>query len=276
MSTPRRARYVGRMQRRRRGRKFTLIRASVLCASGLWSSAPALAAAAATSPPEGTAAPRSAAATAKADLQAVLEATPDTRHGAILFQICTECHGPRGDGDASGWPPEIAGQHPRVIAKELTDFRAGVRWYDPMQRIARRHVLHTTQDIADAAAYVSSLAPSAATAMGEGKGLEPAGRLYAQRCEWCHGARGEGNDERFVPKVAAQQFEYLLRQLQDALEGRRPNMRVQHLRLLESSGTKELTALADYMSRLGRNDDQRLDDQPLPNGVDLTRERGGR
>jgi cytochrome c553 len=171
-----------------------------------------------------------------------------------LFQICAECHGPRGAGDASGWPPAIAGQHPRVIAKELADFRAGLRWYDPMQRIAGPHVLHTTLDIADVAAYVGSLPPSTDTAPGAGQWLGRGGRLYAQRCQWCHGGQGEGSDERFVPRVAGQQYEYLLRQLHDVVGGRRPNMRAQHLRLLESADMEEeedLVGLAGYMARLG-------------------------
>jgi cytochrome c553 len=198
--------------------------------------------------PPNVAAPQSPAA----DLRGVLEATPNLRQGMKLFQICAECHGPHGAGDASGWPPEIAGQHPRVIAKELTDFRSGLRWYDPMERIAGRHVLHTTQDIADVAAYVGSLPPSTDTAPGAGENLERGGRMYASRCQWCHGEKGEGSDQGFVPRVAGQQYEYLLRQLQDTVGGRRPNMRAQHIQLLESAHTGDLVGLAGYMSRLGR------------------------
>ncbi len=204
------------------------------------------------SQPPSAAAPQSPAVSANTDLRAVLEATPDPQNGIKLFHICAECHGPQGGGDASGWPPEIAGQHPRVIAKELTDFRAGLRWYDPMERIAGRHVLHTIQDIADVAAYVGSLPPSTATALGEGQSLERGGRLYARGCQWCHGSQGEGSDERFVPRVAGQQYEYLLRQLHDTVGGRRPNMSAQHLQLLEHADMDDMVGLAGYMCRLGR------------------------
>jgi cytochrome c553 len=202
----------------------------------------------AASAPGGATSAKSAAA--RADLQAVLAASPDLQQGAKLFRICTECHGAHGGGDASGWPPQIAGQHRRVIAKELIDFRSGLRWYDPMARIAGRHVLHTTSDIADVAAYVSTLPPSPDTALGKGEWLEQGQRVYARRCASCHGAQGEGDDQRFVPRVAGQQFEYLLRQLHDAVEGRRPNMRAQHRRLLESADMEDLVGLAGYMSRL--------------------------
>lgn len=191
-------------------------------------------------------------ARARQELRAVLAATPDGARGARLFAICAECHGPQGEGKSSGWPPEIAGQHRRVIARELVDYRAGLRWYDPMERIAGRHVLRSTQEIADIAAYVAGLPASSATTPGPARALAEGRGLYARRCEWCHGAAGEGSDERFVPRIAAQQYEYLLRQLHDTLEGRRPNMRVQHLRLLESCSMEELTGLAAYMARLGR------------------------
>jgi len=198
--------------------------------------------------------PQSARALARQQLRAVLGAAPDRERGARLFAICAECHGPGGGGDASGWPPEIAGQHPRVIAKELVDFRTGVRWYDPMERIAGRHVLHTTEDIADIAAYVGALAPTAAAAPGNGRWVEQGASLYLRKCESCHGAQGEGSDARFVPRVAGQQFEYLQRQLHDVSEARRPNMQPQHQALLKGLGAQDLAGIADYMARLPRHD----------------------
>ncbi|HUL46570.1 MAG TPA: c-type cytochrome [Steroidobacteraceae bacterium] len=199
-----------------------------------------------------SAAPAPGEAQAKEELRAVLEATPDGARGAHLFAICTECHGPHAEGNASGWPPQIAAQHRRVIAKELVDYRAGLRWYDPMERIAGRHVLGSTQEVADVAAYVASLPPSADTTLGPERWAGKGAGIYVARCQWCHGVRGEGNDERFVPRVAGQQYEYLLRQLRDTIEARRPNMRSQHLRLIEACTMEELMGLAAYMSRLDR------------------------
>jgi cytochrome c553 len=200
------------------------------------------------------AAPPAAAALAASDaqLQEVLALTPDRQRGASLFNICAACHGAHGEGNASGWPPEIAAQHPRVIVKELVDFRTDVRWYDPMERIAGRHVLHTSQDIADVAAYAGALPAALATAPGSAKWLARGAQLYAERCQSCHGAHGEGSDERLVPRVAGQHYEYLLRQLDDCRAGRRPNMQSQHPQLLAGLDMEDLRGLADYMSRLGR------------------------
>ena len=62
--------------------------------------------------------------------------------------------------------------------------------------------------------------------------------------------RAEGDNSRRVPRLAGQRYEYLLRQLHDAVEGRRPNMAGGRARLLERFDVAEFTALADYMSRL--------------------------
>jgi cytochrome c553 len=194
------------------------------------------------------------AAGAAQQLRSVLDTPPDLQRGRQLFKICAACHGGQGEGRASGWPPEIAGQHRRVIAKELVDFRTGVRWYDPMERIAGRHVLHTTQDLADVSAYVSSLPPAASTATGSGQWVERGAKLYARRCQSCHGAQGKGSDLRLVPRTGGQQFEYLLRRLQDADAERRSNMRPQHQHLTEHLVPEDLAGVADYMSRLGRPD----------------------
>ena len=201
--------------------------------------------------PVSPAAPPPAEIRAKEELRAALEAMPDMAHGARQFAICSECHGPHAEGNASGWPPEIAGQNRRVIVKQLVDFRAGLRRYDPMERIAGRHVLGSTQDIADVAAYVASLAPSPDTTPGPQLSAVKGAELYVARCQWCHGARGEGNDSSLVPRVAGQQYEYLQRQLRDTIDGRRRGMQPQHLRLIEACSMEELAGLASYMSRLG-------------------------
>jgi cytochrome c553 len=185
-------------------------------------------------------------------LRSVLQMAADRERGSHLFTICAACHGREGGGRPDGWPPAIAGQHRRFIAKELVDFRAGVRWYDPMQRIAGPHVLHTTQDLADVSAYVSGLAPSTSTATGSGRWFERGAALYVSRCRSCHGAGGEGDDLELVPRVAGQQFEYLLRRLQEATAAPNSNMPPQHLHLMQGLVAEDLLGLADYMSRLGR------------------------
>jgi len=190
------------------------------------------------------------AASAATDLDEVLRAVPNLEHGAQLFETCAQCHGPHGGGLPSGWVPQIAGQHPRVLAKELIDYRHRARWDDRMEKIAGRHLLTVSQDIADVTAYVASLAPARTGTVGSGEWLGRGRHLYEAHCRSCHGADGEGDNAKFVPRVAGQQCEYLLRQLHDAVDGRRPNLVRGHVQLLRDLGMEELEGLADYISRL--------------------------
>jgi cytochrome c553 len=190
------------------------------------------------------------AATPQGELEQVLHAIPDPQHGEALFQVCMQCHGARGGGLPSGWVPEIAGQHPHVIAKELVDYRHQLRWDDRMEKVAGRHLLETPQDIADVTAYVGALRPSLQSAVGDGQSLERGRELYAKRCNTCHGRDGQGSNAQRVPRVAGQQYGYLLRQMHDTVDGRRPNMSAMHVGLLKPLDMGELVGVADYMSRM--------------------------
>ncbi|MBS0378119.1 MAG: cytochrome c [Proteobacteria bacterium] len=189
---------------------------------------------------------------AEQELRVVLAAKPDPAHGERLFAICTQCHGGSGQGSASGWPPQIAGQHRSVVARELVEFRVGLRLYDPMSRIAGRHVLGAPQDVADVAAYVAGLTPVQDDTETPTAGLNQASSLYVARCQDCHGADGQGSDAGYVPRVAGQRYEYLRRQIEDAATGRRPDMHGQHDALLRDLPVGVFAGLAAYMSGLHR------------------------
>jgi len=187
---------------------------------------------------------------ARAELRAVLSAFPDRQRGAKIFRLCAECHGAQGQGIAEAFTPAIAGQYARVLAKQLVDYRHAVRWDFRMQKIAGRHVLASTQDIADIVAYVGQLSPPPRTSVGTGQWLHRGERLYGALCRTCHGAQGEGSAARFVPRIAGQRYDYLLRQLHDTVEGRRPSMAAIHERALRKLDVQDLDGLADYISEL--------------------------
>jgi cytochrome c553 len=78
------------------------------------------------------------AETTQRELSTVLRSKADAAHGAGLFAQCTACHGADGGGEISGATPRIAGQHYRVLAKQLVDFRHGKRWDFRMEGMADR------------------------------------------------------------------------------------------------------------------------------------------
>jgi cytochrome c553 len=196
----------------------------------------------------GTAAQDDPGVAARRELAAIARLTPDPQRGRGLFMRCGTCHDARDPSLPKGWVPSIAGQHARVIVKELLDYRHGLRWDKRMEVVAGQHVLGSDQEIADLAAYAQAT-PRPQAATGSGEHLERGRKLYRAQCVACHGPAGAGSNVRVIPQLAGQDYEYLLRQLHDALEGRRPTLSG-HARLLEPLDASELEGLADYLSRL--------------------------
>ena len=195
-----------------------------------------------------------AGSNAQRELAAVLRATPDPVNGEALFDNCGSCHGADGGGEANGSTPRIAGQHFRVLAKQLVDFRAGKRWDFRMEGAADRHHLTGPQDIADVADYVSRMSRSGARGVGSGEFVEDGRRIYEKECQSCHGATAEGNEESGVPRLAGQHYGYLMRQMYDAVDGRRPALPRLHSQRIAPLDFEQVRAVSDYLARIGWQD----------------------
>jgi len=184
-----------------------------------------------------------------------LHSKPNLDRGAELFRICAACHGPAGGGTVDGGVPRIAGQHASVLAKQLVYFRYHRRWDPRMEHFADKHHLADAQAIADVAAYASQLDPGSERGVGSGALTEHGAGVYARLCRSCHGSSGEGDAKHAIPQIAGQHYEYLRRQIYDAVDGRRPNFSGAHVRLLARLEHDDITGLADYLSRIVRNTD---------------------
>ena len=86
-----------------------------------------------------------------------IELTPNLENGRALYRTCATCHRPEGWGSVSGGYPQIAGQLPSVLIKQLADFRAGNRDNPIMRAFTSPRSLGGPQEIADVSAYVASL-----------------------------------------------------------------------------------------------------------------------
>lgn len=191
-----------------------------------------------------------AASSLQSEIEEVLRHKPDPDAGERQYSIaCSSCHGAAGEGQPQGLAPRIAGQRYAVIASQLVGFRLGRRMDDRMQGRASEHVLQGTQDIADVAAYAAQL-PGGTVARGPGNLVERGAQLFANRCSTCHGARAEGSERPAVPRLAAQNYGYLVRQLRELIDGRRPAAGRDHLQPLQSLDRDQINSLADYLSRL--------------------------
>lgn len=97
--------------------------------------------------------PRNTVSTVAADPRLVEGADAEAiGRGATLALRCTMCHGARGLSDANS--PNLAGQYPFAIYKQLEDFKSGVR---PSAVMAPLVVNLSDQDMRDLAAYYAYL-----------------------------------------------------------------------------------------------------------------------
>jgi cytochrome c553 len=106
--------------------------------------------------------------------------------------------------------------------------------------------------MADIAAYLQSLPSPPDNGVGPGSALDRGRSLYENHCVKCHQERGEGERERFFPRVANQHYNYLLRQMIQIRDGVRRNANPKMVKVVKPYSDQDLEAVADYMSRLGK------------------------
>ena len=183
------------------------------------------------------------------ELDQILGRTVDPAHGARLYETCAACHGAQGEGLGDGSVPMIAGQPFAVIAKQLVDFRSGVRIDSRMQHFADTTHLSYSQEVADVASYVSQLRPRVPDSQGTNATGGRAALLYIRRCERCHGTMAEGNGDGLAPRLAGQRSEYIARQLSDK-GALRPSLKDAHIGIAGSLSPEDVVALAATLSTL--------------------------
>ena len=191
-----------------------------------------------------------AGATRSNELREALERKPNLEHGSSLYETCTACHQPDGAGAADGDIPIIAGQHYEVIITQLVDFRRTERVDLRMNALAARHNLEGSQDLADVAAYISSMPVQGTNKVGTGQFTALGAQTYSRSCMRCHGADAEGNDQLRYPRLAGQHYGYLVKQIDMMIRGTRFNLSWDHSTLLKSLTDQETAGLADYVARL--------------------------
>lgn len=176
--------------------------------------------------------------------------SPDLMRGAQLFERCAACHATDGGGVEDGSVPDIAGQHRSVLIKQVVDYRFARRWDPRMEVIAGEHTLSKPQDIADVTAFIATLPFRNGAGHGDGQDVAHGEQVFNDLCAGCHGARAAGDAAKGIPRLAGQHYEYLRRQLYDAVDRRRPNFGTDHVRLLKRFERADFAGVSDYLSRL--------------------------
>jgi cytochrome c553 len=176
-----------------------------------------------------------------------------TKGKTIVDNVCGACHGTDGNSTAPLYP-NLAGQYPEYIDKQLTEFKSGARKNATMAPNAAKL---SAQDMLDVAAYFSGqqvkprLAKNAElVAAGQKiyKGGNPGSGVPA--CASCHGPTGAGIPVQF-PRLAGQHSKYVMNQLHNFRSGDRTNDGGKMMEVIARKLTdQEMTAVAEYISGL--------------------------
>jgi cytochrome c553 len=129
-------------------------------------------------------------------------------HGATLALRCTICHGARGLSGADA--PNLAGQYPEVIYKELLDYQRGART-DPVMNAMAASL--TDQNVLDLTHYYASLPrertlPAPADAPALVRVGDPMRNIAP--CASCHGS---AERKKGAPSLSGEPKAYLGAQL---------------------------------------------------------------
>ncbi len=171
----------------------------------------------------------------------------NAKQGEEVFEVCSACHLASGIGRPDGTLPVVAGQHTAVLVKQMVDIRTGHRDNPTMYPFAQSM---TPQEMADSAAYMHTLKLSSSNGKGSGKNAKQGMALYEKDCKSCHGAKGEGNEAKFIPMLTGQHFKYMQRQLGEMRAGKRKNADKDMMKVIKSYTDADIEAVSDAMSRL--------------------------
>jgi cytochrome c553 len=185
----------------------------------------------------------------KVDIAAgeALYSAGDATRGVVA---CITCHGPKGQSAAGTWP-KLAAQHPAYVARQLKNYKEGVRVNAIMMGMA---AALTEQDMNNIAAYLAQQKPSQGVAENKdtielGKSIYNGGIVTKNvpACAGCHSPNGAGIPAQY-PRQAGQWAEYSNTQLMLFREGTRKNNQMNMIAVKLSD--QEMKAVADYMAGL--------------------------
>ena len=147
----------------------------------------------------------------------------DATKGKAAYAVCAACHGANGMGNKALNSPQIAGQEPWYLERQLNNFKGGLRGAnakDPygMQMRPMALTLANDEAVSDMAAYVSSM-PASKPLESTVKGDATAGKASYMICQTCHGPKGGGNRALNSPRLTGLQDWYIVRQLKNFKAG---------------------------------------------------------
>lgn len=167
--------------------------------------------------------------------------------GATLALNCTMCHGAQGISGSDA--PNLSGQYPEVVMKQLQDYKAGKRASPIMVALAGKL---SKRDINDLAAYYAYLPKARTAPTTYDESLPPLVRVGAPLrniapCISCHG----GVDQKLgAPWIEGMPKGYLVEQLRAFRAGKRGNDSEAQMRnVVRSMTDAEIEEVSSFYAR---------------------------
>ncbi len=171
----------------------------------------------------------------------------------IVSDVCAACHTTDGNSTNPTYPA-LAGQSPEYVAKQLHEFKVGIRKNATMAPNAAKL---SDEDMLNLAAYFSAQQPKPRMAkdislIAEGQKIYKGGNAGSgvPACASCHGPTGAGIPVQF-PRLAGQHDKYVLSQLKNFRSGDRTNDGGKMMEVIARKLTdQEMKAVAEYVNGL--------------------------
>jgi len=174
-----------------------------------------------------------------------LPALADVEAGSRKSASCATCHGIDGNSP-SGAYPNLAGQAADYLYKQIKDFKEGRRSNAIMGTMIYSL---SDEDMHDLADFYSAQGPTPSTFHTDPDKVE-AGRKVAREagCTNCHQRNFKGAG--LIPRVAGQQYNYVIKQLKDFRAGTRTNDGGLMQPFTKNLTDDQIKALANYLISL--------------------------
>ncbi|MCW8921813.1 MAG: c-type cytochrome, partial [Sedimenticola sp.] len=107
------------------------------------------------------------------------------------------------------------------------------------------------QAIADVTAYIEKLLMNPDNGKGPATAdLAKGKELYKVNCVKCHGENGEGDAEKYYPKIQGQHYNYMIRQFEWIRDGKRRNANPDMVEQIKNFTDKDMKMVINYVSRI--------------------------
>ncbi|MFO1412894.1 MAG: c-type cytochrome [Burkholderiales bacterium] len=160
-------------------------------------------------------------------------------------EICDACHGPNGNASIAQ-NPNLAGQTWRYIYIQLKDFKEGRRTDPIMTPISK---VLSRDEMIELGNWYAAQKPQVNQFKADPAKVA-SGRKIADAvlCPMCHLGGFSGQNE--IPRVAAQNYEYVVKQLQDFKAKRRTNDAGNMTSVVHTLSDDDIDNLAQYITTL--------------------------